>query len=154
MTSVDVVALAVAAITQQGFPSIVGISCVQSCSADVGDKLALANVYVTSSGKTDGSSALRLYNNIVALFNPSCPSPPPENTHSLPSQIYNLFPSSVSIQISPFDIPLVGGADCLNVRFLDDANCSASLAKLVALATCLPNDLSDNTLDSIYTWVA
>ena len=101
ITSVDVLALAVAAITQQGLPSMVGISCVHPFNADVGDKLALANVYVTSAVGIEGSVAPRLYNNIVALFKPSCPSPPPENTHCVPSQRYILLPSIISIQISP-----------------------------------------------------
>ena len=59
MTSVDVVAVAVAAITQQGVPSIAGISCVQPFNALVGDKLALANVYVTSAVGFDGAVAPR-----------------------------------------------------------------------------------------------
>ena len=71
MTSVDVVAVAVAAITQQGFPSIVGMVCVQPFNALVGDKDAVANVYVRSAVGLSGAVAPRWYNNIVALFKPS-----------------------------------------------------------------------------------
>ena len=59
MTSVDVVAVAVAAITQQGFPSIAGISCVQPFNALVGDKDAVANVYVSSAVGLSGAVAPR-----------------------------------------------------------------------------------------------
>ena len=48
MISVDVVAVAVAAIIQQGLPSIVGMFCVQPFKALVGDNDAVANVYVRS----------------------------------------------------------------------------------------------------------
>ena len=71
MTSVDVVAVAVAAITQQGLPSMVGMFCVQPFKALVGDNDAVAKVYVTSAIGFAGSVAPRLYNNIVALFKPS-----------------------------------------------------------------------------------
>ena len=81
IVSVVVVALAVAAITQQGLPSISGMACVQPFNALVGDNDASANVYVTSAVGFSGAVAPRRYNNIVALFKPSCPLPPPENTH-------------------------------------------------------------------------
>ena len=147
---------------------MVGICCVQPFNALVGDNDASANVYVTSAVGFDGAVAPRLYNNIVALFKPSCPSPPPENAHCVPSHMYILLPSSVSTQISPLSIPLVGALACLKVLFLDSAipstrsisttlsnpNCSASPAKVKAFVTLFPRELSENILAEIYIWVA
>ena len=69
--SVEVVAVAVATITQQGLPLMVGICCDQPFNALAGDKVAPTNVYVNVPLGKDGELSPRWNNNIVALFNPS-----------------------------------------------------------------------------------
>ena len=87
--------------------------CVHPLRLATGDKLASAKVYVTSPVGLAGAVVPRLYNRIVALFNPASPSPPPANIQVAPSHLYHLLLSSVSIQISPTFSPTpVGSSAC------------------------------------------